>query len=704
MSTTPIFSFVATSRNDDHGGDVLRRTQSFINRLAEQCERHQVSGELVLVDWNPPPARAPLADVLGWPAGGNWFSARVVSVPPALHRQLRYSSRLAMYQMIAKNVGIRLAQGNYIIATNIDIIFSDELFRWLKSGIMREGVLYRSDRWDIPNEIQLEPDLDVLLERARREAIRCNLQGTTGIRQSGPFVVTPQNRFDDEFYFPLHDLIEEVERSLMADAAVSADQVLEALDKLVSFELPRLRAGFIVPTLHTNACGDFTMLSRRDWFRLRGYPEWNIFSWHIDSIFLYQAHYAGLKLENLGDTCVHYHIEHDYGSGWTPEGAESLWTRLNEHGIPFITYERFREIVAELRDNAERKVQQPYNDSDWGYAGHRLECRSMVEPGSPKRLPRAVNEAPLTESLRPRLVPFGAGSLFDAVEAAADGVSFERRLGNGGPREIVVETRPEIWSYALLIDLEQYSEHRCECWIRISLFVDSGNVGISALKHDGSEFFIMHASGLGAKPQLQQILAYLPEIGEIRHLALRNVTAGNQSARFRLSGVELLQDEDCQDEPDISRPTDADAPTSWMRGTGAGVDVVVPIRTNGAGTIVRALAGEPALERNDNAQTVIVLPPASEGAEAILDLSDAPRRARKVVVHLHVLEGAVAIGLRREDGEMLAARQEGPGRPLTRIAFDMDSASAPLVIKNAVPAAYAKLMLHRIEYETDRLM
>src|SRR5438445_10597486 len=58
----PEFSFVATSRNDDHGGDVLRRTQSFIDRLAEQCERHQVPCELVLVDWNPPRSRSPLAD------------------------------------------------------------------------------------------------------------------------------------------------------------------------------------------------------------------------------------------------------------------------------------------------------------------------------------------------------------------------------------------------------------------------------------------------------------------------------------------------------------------------------------------------------------------------------------------------------------------------------------------------------------------
>src|SRR5262249_12417724 len=33
--------------------------------------------------------------------------------------------------------------------------------------------------------------------------------------------------------------------------------------------------------LHTNACGDFTLLAREDWARLRGYAEWPIFSWHL---------------------------------------------------------------------------------------------------------------------------------------------------------------------------------------------------------------------------------------------------------------------------------------------------------------------------------------------------------------------------------------------------------------------------------------
>src|SRR5881398_690386 len=101
MSAMPLFSFVATSRNDDHGGDVLQRTQTFIRRLAEQCERHQLPGELILVEWNPPRSRAPLAEALAWPAGNRWFCTKVVVVPPAVHGELRYAARLPLFQMIA---------------------------------------------------------------------------------------------------------------------------------------------------------------------------------------------------------------------------------------------------------------------------------------------------------------------------------------------------------------------------------------------------------------------------------------------------------------------------------------------------------------------------------------------------------------------------------------------------------------------------
>ena len=54
-------------------------------------------------------------------------------MPPGVHRRYQYSEALPLYQMIAKNVGIRRARGQFVLATNIDIIFSDELVEYLST-------------------------------------------------------------------------------------------------------------------------------------------------------------------------------------------------------------------------------------------------------------------------------------------------------------------------------------------------------------------------------------------------------------------------------------------------------------------------------------------------------------------------------------------------------------------------------------------
>jgi hypothetical protein len=368
MPEQPLYSFVATSRNDDHGGDILRRTQSWVTRLAQQANRHQVRCELVLVDWNPPRSRAPLCDVLAWPAGSEWFSAVVLTVPPRLHRELRYSSRLAMFQMIAKNVGIRRARGDFIVATNVDIVYSDELFQWLKAGVAMPGRLYRSDRWDIPNEIQLEPDLDVLLRRACDEAIRRNLKDGTYVKQDGEFINTTQKQFDFSFYNPLKHKLDNLQ-NLLHTKDLNVEEAASKLAEIVAI-MPELRDNFYIPLLHTNGCGDFTLTSRRDWFALRGYPEWNVFSWAIDSAIIFQAYFNGLIVEKLSPKIIHFHIEHDYGSGWTPEGAGNLWARLDQKGIPYISYDQFTEVAKELQRNADRGLCTVYNGLDWGLEVH----------------------------------------------------------------------------------------------------------------------------------------------------------------------------------------------------------------------------------------------------------------------------------------------------------------------------------------------
>ena len=113
LTDTPYLSVVVTTRNDDHGGDPLRRLQAFINTFDAQCRRTGLDAETVVVEWNPPPDRPRLYDLIRVPASCA-FAIRFVEVPSELHARLRHADVLPLFQMIAKNVGIRRARGRFI--------------------------------------------------------------------------------------------------------------------------------------------------------------------------------------------------------------------------------------------------------------------------------------------------------------------------------------------------------------------------------------------------------------------------------------------------------------------------------------------------------------------------------------------------------------------------------------------------------------
>src|SRR5436190_21382668 len=126
----PYVSVVMTTRNDDHGGDPLKRLQAFVNTFDAQCRRTGLDAEVVVVEWNPPPDRLRLRDLIRVPAPSA-FAIRFVEVPPELHARLPHADVLPLFQMIGKNVGIRRARGRFILSTNIDIISSNELVEFI---------------------------------------------------------------------------------------------------------------------------------------------------------------------------------------------------------------------------------------------------------------------------------------------------------------------------------------------------------------------------------------------------------------------------------------------------------------------------------------------------------------------------------------------------------------------------------------------
>lgn len=142
---TPYLSIVVASRNDNHGGDLNERTQACIDSLSNQAEEFNIPIEVVMVDWNPPAGKPLLHDVIDH----SRIHFRSIIVPREIHLECgEMAKRFPLYQMTAKNVGIRRAKGQFVLATNVDIFFSNELMHALKFQDLEQGNIYRAYRYD----------------------------------------------------------------------------------------------------------------------------------------------------------------------------------------------------------------------------------------------------------------------------------------------------------------------------------------------------------------------------------------------------------------------------------------------------------------------------------------------------------------------------------------------------------------------------
>jgi len=590
----PYLSVVVTARNDDHGGNLLGRMQIFVNGWIAQARRHELPSELIIVEWNPPMDRPRLEEMLHWPEEFGPCDVRFLDVPAELHRRYQHAEALPLYQMIAKNVGIRRARGRFILATNIDILFSDELMAFIAAQRLEPDRMYRIDRHDVVGDVPVEARVQDQLAYCRAHLLRLNArEGTfpltrdgrrglavddiaaadSGLRfghgwfpvehywdgevfrwvdndaeldvdlppgprllrlelEPGPsmgqqplvlhvfdgprailkgvitrrsLVRIPFSRLGpDRCRLRLHvvgggEMVPHDPRSLnfrvfscvwerfgvdrggitaiqtairrpvrawkMRDvgrAGVTAvastpvyacKQVLrlwhgfqELLNRLaasgplmtITVFVPKsvrrasafyvgwggfsgmflnwtgyllrklglrsgskarslqpnvVKPGLYSPArvtfLHTNACGDFTLLARERWFDLRAYPEFDLFSMNIDSVFCYAAHHGGVTEEVLPEPMRIYHIEHGTGSGWTPEGQAQLFARIAAKGLTYVSYEDLVNWAAHMRRLGCPMI---FNHENWGLAEFDLK----------ESRPQPAAHAPVAAQLRVR--------------------------------------------------------------------------------------------------------------------------------------------------------------------------------------------------------------------------------------------------------------------------------------------------------------
>jgi hypothetical protein len=331
FSKTPYLSLVVTSRNDDD--QVLRRMQTFVNGLVSQARRYMLSCELIIVEWNYPPDRPRLLQALKWPLKPDWCTIRIIGVPPEIHNSFENSDVIPLFQMIAKNVGIRRARGRFVLATNIDILFSNELVKFLASKRLWKNRMYRIDRYDVPGNAPTDVPIDEQMSWCQHNVIR------------------------------LYRHLQTVEIK---------DGVIPLRRKKWKKLRKRIGEWFLQwfsrdePVLHTNACGDFTLLSKKHWERVSGYPEFPMRAMKLDGLLCYAAYYTGAKEITLNDPMRIYHLDHSGRS----DGAIVALSERGSGGASYqVSPHQYKAWVEEMRMSRRPII---FNKDRWGLSNEEL--------------------------------------------------------------------------------------------------------------------------------------------------------------------------------------------------------------------------------------------------------------------------------------------------------------------------------------------
>jgi len=354
----PYVSFVVSGRNDDHGGNFLARFEVFVRHLAAQCERHGLKAELLVVEWNPPKDRGPLSKAIRWPSSTPYCPIRIIQVPEELHERFENSDKLSLHQFIAKNVGIRRAQGEFIVASNIDIIFSDELIAKMAKGNLDPRRFYRVARHDVAPMVPIEASASEQLEFCARNVIRVHEKFGSRDLRHGTFLRIYRSTFVlllAIWSFPFGFVPFLASGFFKSNWRDYRNKVAHAKRSLAL----RRHFGY----LYTNACGDFTLMARNKWNQLEGYWEFPGFPMHVDGLLLYAAKTIGIEEETWKHPACVFHMEPDDGSGFSEYASGKKWKRLEGRGIPFISTEQLIQWALDMAVGNETPVQ---NNKNWG--------------------------------------------------------------------------------------------------------------------------------------------------------------------------------------------------------------------------------------------------------------------------------------------------------------------------------------------------
>lgn len=337
--------------------------QSSIDSILQLGERCRLNGELVLVEWNPPSQKAPLAEALEWPDELDSMSARIVTVPPEIHASFNNADQIPLFEYIAKNTGIRRAESEFVVSTNPDLVYNEALLEFLATHVLENDCFYRIHRYDVDRLVPLDKTVD------ERESVAASHVFKHSTINDGYATADRSKMFREEIK-RLSNVVRKnpaKARYLLTDHSRVANFAGEIYRNIFSSKSGREMQGEGVSTNRTarstphgledifmTSSGDFLLMSADRWGEMHGYPE-RPTNLHVDSFGCIYAAKMGLDQIVLKEPLKIYHQEHDRSARDSRPAMEK------------------EDLVAEAQEILDAPSFNPENDESWGLGDETLE-------------------------------------------------------------------------------------------------------------------------------------------------------------------------------------------------------------------------------------------------------------------------------------------------------------------------------------------
>lgn len=342
-STAPYLSIVLTARNDNYGGDFNERLQNGVNWLTALVEANKFPVELVILDYNPVPGNEPLIQMIRWPQNRRYLTIRVIHVPNEVHKKLvdpEIRKTVPFFEFNAKNMAIRRAKGEHILSTNADILFHPGFIKYAAEGNLRDDCYYRADRFDYKKIDSYDFNkVSATLKKIQQKVFRLMLKGYA-------YDVKRGENFFEETAARLENF-----RHRMVDI-----HLIKIRTFAHKWTISINHDGFLMK-YHTHCAGDFMLMHRDHWFKLRGYPEDTYISTHCDALFTVMARTSGLSESLLRWPIYHQDHERRYNTDFDQVKHDDAINSM------------FQRLLDETREMEKSHQPKISNAADWGLAG-----------------------------------------------------------------------------------------------------------------------------------------------------------------------------------------------------------------------------------------------------------------------------------------------------------------------------------------------